>query len=191
MLAGEFAREFKAIIEKIRVEQNVESIQINDLIAYLNEISQFPDGEMDATSFERYRAELQVWVERNKEVHAARVESFKSVILAGQNAIRTAFLMNGGAAVALLAFLGALSSTNPNQLKVFAPSLLIFTWGVFFVGLTSGFTYLCQWFYGYEAVWSQKVGFILNILCIVIGLSSFGLFICGAFTTYSGFLAFA
>jgi hypothetical protein len=86
-------------------------------------------------------------VEEHKNIHAHGVEMFRSVIQAGQNALRSAFLMNGGASVALLAFVGHLSSVAPKKVPMLAPSLATFVGGVLVAALASGVTYLSQWFY--------------------------------------------
>jgi hypothetical protein len=77
------------------------------------------------------------------QIHStAQLELFRSVITAGSSALRSATLINGGAAVALLAFLG--SPNAKNQQAAFALSLAIFAFGVFAASAAEGLRYLTQ-----------------------------------------------
>ena len=115
---------------------------------------------------------------------------FKSVITSGQNAMRSSFLMNGGAAVALLAFIGHLASIKPESVAIFAAVLMPFVLGVLAMTMTSGFTYLSQWLYDSSNTKAQKWGFSLNIVCIALGISSYGLFMWGMCRAYFAFTQF-
>lgn len=116
---------------------------------------------------------------------------FRSVILAGQNALKTAFWMNGGATVVLLAFLGKLSDQHQDKIADFASALVPFVIGVLVITVASGLTYLCQWFYAHPEPWKKKTGHVLNVLTIGLGLASYGLFVWGTVRAYKAFLGFA
>ncbi|MEI8355705.1 MAG: hypothetical protein WCG31_06395 [Deltaproteobacteria bacterium] len=160
------------------------------MIAYLDEIIKSPNPETDQVNLERYRAELQLWVEENKKLHSWNLEGFKSVISAGQNALKTAFLMNGGATVAMLAFVGKLSDDHVSKIPVFSSAMVCFVIGVLLVTVSSGCTYLSQWFYFKPEKWQNKAGFWLNMATIGCGLGSYGFFIAGVMKSYSAFIAF-
>ena len=71
-----------------------------------------------------------------------RVELFRSVIEHGRDALKAAILINGAAAVALLAFIGKIWSMK-NSLSTADPlayALLVFGSGVLFAGVSSAFT---------------------------------------------------
>jgi hypothetical protein len=72
------------------------------------------------------------------------IEELKAVNAAGQSAIKSSMLVNGGGAVALLAFIGHLttSSETARSIPTFAFPLTIFVLGVWLGGLSAGFTYL-------------------------------------------------
>ena len=72
------------------------------------------------------------------------IEELKAVNAAGQSAIKSSMLVNGGGAVALLAFIGHLttSSETAGTIPTFALSLTIFVLGVWLGGVSAGFTYL-------------------------------------------------
>lgn len=190
MSEKDFARSLKQTIVKMKSE-GVDEIKIDNLIAYLNEVIESPNSEISQVELERYRADLLLWVEQNKGIQASQVEMFKSVISSGQNALRTSFMMNGGATVALLAFLGKLSEEHETKIPEFSLCLVIYVIGVLAITIASGSTYLSQWLYASNEKWQKATGFWLNMLAIVLGLTSYGLFIWGTFRAYEAFRNFA
>ncbi|SRR6266852_2927538 len=76
------------------------------------------------------------------------LESFKTAIDSGKNALQTAILINGGAAVALLAFLGnILTKDTPSRASLKFPlsaALLCFGLGVLASALAAAFVYFAQ-----------------------------------------------
>jgi hypothetical protein len=75
------------------------------------------------------------------------LESFKATITAGQNALRTGILINGGAAAGLLTFLGSIV-TKPEGASLKHPlaiALLFFGLGVLACAVALAFVYLTQW----------------------------------------------
>lgn len=189
MSVKKFATEFKKAIEEIRAKGNL-AIQCDNLIAYLDEVIKSSNAEIAQADLEKYKAELQLWVEQNKGIHSSSLEMFRSVIQSGQNAIRSSFLLNGGAAVAILAFIGKLAELQSEKIPQFAQSLVIFVIGVLIVTITAGCTYLSQWFYTGNASWKIKTGLVLNILAIVLGIVSYIVFILGMCKAYAVFIKF-
>jgi len=188
MNVKEFAIQLKEAIRSIKEKHGVDAIKCDNLLSYLDQIINSPGTDIDQTRLEQYKAELQLWVEQNKVQHAWDLEMFRSVILAGQNALKTAFLMNGGATVALLAFIGKLSDQHQDKIAIFANSLLIFVTGVLLIVMASGGTYLSQWFYAKPKC--EKVGVVLNIFVVLLGLASYGFFIWGTIVAYKAFIGF-
>jgi hypothetical protein len=188
MNAKEFAQSLKTQIETLKNE-GVDSLGSDNLITYL---SGYIENNSDA-DIELHKASLQKWVEEHKHFHSQRIELFKSVIQAGQSALKTAFLMNGGASLALLTFIGHLSKSPITQGKVpaLAESLSTFVLGVIISALATGTTYLSQWFFhGYSSP-HQKTGFALNVLAILLGLLSYIIFAIGSYRSYRFFLTFS
>lgn len=187
MDAKEFAQQLRNIVADLKATKGVESIGTDNLIKYLDEslrdLSTSAARPTEGT-IERYKAELQRWVEEHKNVHAHRLESFRSVIQAGQNALRTAFLMNGGAAVALLAFAGHLATTDTDRVPSIAPSLMVFVGGVLVSALASGVTYISQWLYAGDRPWHQRAGGVFNAVAILLGLGAYGVFALGMWYGY-------
>jgi len=190
MTTKSFAVELRDTIDSLKKEQGITDIKCDNLIAYLDEVIKSPEEEINASQMEKYKAELQLWIKQNEATQASELEMFRSVILAGQNALKTAFMMNGGATVALLAFLGKLSDQHQDKIAVFSSSLVVFVIGVVAITMASGSTYLSQWFYAGSELWKRKIGFCLNILAIALGLASYGFFIWGTVRAYKAFMGF-
>lgn len=189
MSVKQFATQMKAIIEDIK-SKGTAAIYCDNLIAYLNEVQNSSEPEPSPIEIERYKADLQNWVETNKHQHEQRLEMFRSVIMSGQGSIKSSFLLNGGGAVALLAFIGHLAQFNATKVPIFATGLLPFAFGVLATAVTSGFTYFSQWLYASQHAKARKAGFVFNIVCIVLGISSYALFTWGLITTYHSFVAY-
>ena len=114
----------------------------------------------------------------NETAHS--LEMFKSVITAGQSALRSSMLINGGAAVALLAFTGKIWATPTSELVAnsLTCSILLFCFGVLSGAIATGTTYLSQ--FSFSSGW-LKLGNSINIFTIGVILSSYALFAVGAF----------
>ena len=173
----------------------VESFATDYLIAYVKEtfkeLEALPD-EPTPADLERYKANLQGWLEAFKNVSTQNIEMFKSLITAGQNALRTSLLINGGASVAMLTFIGSLATslaTSPGRPPLMDPKLLatplvIFVIGTLLGAVASGGTYLVQLFYYQRRVRSADC---LNLLVILLGFAAYVLFACGVWKAYGVF----
>lgn len=112
-------------------------------------------------------------------------ELFKSVIDAGQHALRVSLAINGGAAVAVLAFLGNLMTKSPaTSLGQFPTAMLFFVSGVLAAAIATGCTYLTQHWYHHDR---KKHGDISNLICIGLVVSSYALFAIGAWVAFQSF----
>ncbi len=184
-MSSKFFRErLKADIESVQ-SQGVEVIPV---VALLNYIRDMPDTN-DARAMEEYRARWAQWVESHRLQHESNLEMFRSVITAGQAAIKTCFLLNGGSALAMLAFIGHLASVDQGKITSFAQTLIPFAFGVFIAALTSGVTYLSQWLFSGGDT-AKKWGTGLNITAIVLGILSYLTFVWGIWWAYDAFTAY-
>lgn len=145
-----------------------------------------PTGSLHLRS-EHYRAVLNHDLENVRHVNAASLENFKAVIAAGQNAIRSIILINGGASVAMLAFLGHLVRIGSPQVPQFAGSLVAFVTGTLLGTLVAGSTYLAQFFFGYPDDRERRVGLVFNVLAVAIAILSYLTFFAGSYTAYQAF----
>lgn len=188
MSAKEFARQLKTEIENLAA-QGQDSIRVETLTSGLEKFINNPDEENNEILIERLKAHLQSQVEKEKYSHAANLEMFKSVIQTGQNALKSMILLNGGAAIALLAFIGKLSDVSRINIPSFAVPLTIFVIGAFLSTISSGITYLTQILYSEEGKWQGRAGITLHGLSILLGLASLSLFGYGTYRAYGAFIA--
>ncbi len=135
------------------------------------------------------RHDLEVWKVRAPLEHAGRMEMFRSALEAGQTALQSLILINGGAAVALLAFLGnILTKDGPRSFKLSVSTLnvamLTFVIGVGLAGAAGAFRYLTQ--FAGASGWI-KTGRTLNWLAIASGIASLVAFFVGGLRAYWAF----
>lgn len=183
MSTRRFAGQMKSLIEEVKAK-GTSAIHCDNLIAYLTEVENSLEPEPTAIAIEKHKADLQNWIEEKKHNLDGQLELFRSAIASGQGAIKSSLLLNGGASVALLAFIGHLAQFRPTAVPTFGACLLPFAFGVLAIAITSGTTYLSQWFYASPRLFAFKLGFAFNIICILLGLTSYGLFTWGLLATY-------
>ncbi len=131
-----------------------------------------------------YEHQMDVW-RVNSPIEAQRnIEMFKATLEAGQTAIKSLTIINGGAAIALLAFIGnALNKDRPIDVSGFHCPLMIFVTGVGLAGLTSALRYFSQDAYNYK----NWLGTTFKILAVVGGILSLVAFAYGTIATSSAF----
>ena len=149
------------------------------------------DRQTHPLELEKFRSDLAGSLAYREHVHSWNLESFKQVIALGQSTLKNIMLINGGAAVALLAFLGNLlgKSNSAVGLLPFAGSMRVFVIGVFLSAVAYALTYFSQLFYNGAKSWQQRTGLVLHVLTSVAGAASLGAFLCGANRAYLGFVA--
>ena len=129
--------------------------------------------------------------EEFEDVH--RSETFKSLVPISIEAMKMAVLVNGGAGIALLAFLrNALGKCDkPVAVPSLGLSLRLFGIGIALGAFTFAFSYLCQ-----NALYNESIGrgnrFPINHILwlrlgIIFALLSFGLFAYGCWDAASKF----
>lgn len=181
--------ETKEVIAKIKADladvktQGKSSVAIEALERYLANL------DKDAVdSLELRKLEYQRTLAHYDAQAKSDVEMFKSVIAAGKEALTATLLINGGAVVALLGFLGAVMSKSDWEafgLRLTIP-LLSFGSGVLFGALGFGVRYCSQFFY---AVQYRKIGNLFNALSSLLAIAAYSVFGYGVFVTYSAFTA--
>lgn len=185
MEASKFAQELRHIIKQLKAD-GVEEIKSDNLIEYLSNAAKDLQST-EVMDVELHKANLQKSLEEHKASHAHSVEMFRTVITAGQNALRTSFLMNGGSSVAIFAFIGHLATDSPDKVHLFSTVLTTSLVGVLLSALASGMTYLTQWVYAHDTETNKKTGLILNIVAIVLAIGSYLVFVYVIFKAYGVF----
>lgn len=114
------------------------------------------------------------------------IEMFKSVIESGREALNALVLVNGGAVVALLGFMGATISKGLSQRlggNLTLP-LLEFGIGILMGALGFGARYFSQFFYSLE---KNKLGIGFNGLAVAFAVAGYTLFGCGMYGAFCAF----
>lgn len=135
----------------------------------------------------KFAAVNQSSIEKYKENRAEWRELFKAVISNGQAAIKLFATVNGGAALALLAFIGKVWEPQFSESALgynVTLALLYFCIGLGVAAATQGFSYLGQHCFTYNI---YKVGRILQIIAVCSGLSSIVMFFSGVLSACKGF----
>jgi len=110
------------------------------------------------------------------------LEQFKSVMAVGQTALKSMFMVNGGAAVAVLAFAGHLATSGAaSAVQTLACPLACFVVGLLLVTIASGLTYLAQRAY---ATRRRQLGSWLNAVIITVAAFSVAAFATGSWFAY-------
>jgi hypothetical protein len=110
-----------------------------------------------------------------------KMEEFRSFIMMGQTAIRYQIIINGGACIAVLAFIGGIFDKNESLARGLSTALMSFGLGVLAGALVSGFSWISQrrFYYGNEAAGEKW-----NCICVAVGIWSYLFFIIGGLITF-------
>lgn len=165
-----------------------------DIIKWLDQLEGTLDdiererGENDQTPPDQ-SARLATYAQESENIR----ENFRGVIMQGQGVIKITSLINGGAAVAMLAFIGTLIKEGriyPGLLHIFSLSIFLFVIGVLASALSSGTTYLFQACYGQGSSKSHKL-FVsgLHVSGITLIIISYLCFFLGSMEAIEAFLA--
>ena len=150
------------------------------------------NNQLHPLEIEKFRSDLAGSLAYQEHVHSWRLEGFRQVIALGQSTLKSMMLINGGAAVALLAFLGNLVTRSSALANVatFAASMRMFVIGVFLASVAYATTYFSQMFYEGEKKWQKRTGLGLHVITSLIGASALAAFLWGAHIAYQSFVSF-
>lgn len=146
--------------------------------------------DQEAPRPEAVRALVDLQIERTKAAMAHDSQASIQEFLAEQNtaefAVKSSILVNGGASVALLAFLGNLAGRGEGStgytLATLNWSMIAFVAGVGVAGFTAGLRFLSQ--ACYTASWN-KTGMAFKIAAVFLWFVSMGLFVTGGGLAYT------
>lgn len=191
MKASEILQAIKPTITKSK-NDGVQHISVESLEAYiarLEEMSKRTPDDVAAgeAAMEAYKADLNSWV-ASRQQHEFNLEMLRATITTGQTALKSSLLINGGAAVATLAFVGNLLGRKESYqalLNFIPESLVCFVFGVLSAAIAAGCSYFSQAGYGDEfGKASRKVGVIRHLLAVIAVVTSYVLFGRGAWLAY-------
>lgn len=115
------------------------------------------------------------------------LEVLRTAVSSGQAALKSTILVNGGAAVALLAFLGKIWEKGSTQIAIASLCLALsfFVSGVLTGAIASGTTYITNSCY---SVKKAKTGICFHIITILLVIASYLLFGSGSYYSYKAFI---
>lgn len=173
----------------------IEVIPIDNLLNYLSNIDVTVEADENEITLEGLKHQNSTQLEILRIENNFQIESFKAAITIGANACRTFLIVNGGAAIALLAFLGNIWNKNSSNeaATAVAAALMFFCVGVVLAGLCSGLAYFSQCLFAASYLGTKKIklwlGHAINAIACLCGAGSLIVFAYGSFTAYQSMIA--
>jgi hypothetical protein len=136
-----------------------------------------------------YYAKQQVKLAGHRARTELHIEKARWILAAAKTALTTSILVNGGATVALLAFLGNLyaksTSASVTVQPLFVWSLISFAIGVLAGAVATGTTYASE--HCYAVAW-KRWGRFFQVLTIVLVVGTYIAFLVGVLAAYQAFM---
>jgi hypothetical protein len=170
----------KADLAALRKDGNA-TVHIDKLEGYLESLNQEAKESLELRKLE-HQGSLAQYDAMNR----SGLEMFRTVIEAGKEALNAALLINGGAVVAVLSFLGATvgkAASGALGLALTTP-LLCFGCGVLSTGLAFAGRYFTQYFYERDTT-GAGVGF--HVITVVLGIAAYACFGYGIYLSHAAF----
>ena len=115
-------------------------------LAGLEELAAKEPATFETVVVERFRANNDLLVESLRGRTQQELEVLRSLVATSSDSTKAGLLINGGAAVAVLAFIGHLVTTQQTRsIQAFSWPLVCFAGGVFFSALAATLIYFVQW----------------------------------------------
>ena len=172
-----------------------ETIRIEALEKYLDQLDRSMEMDADRTKSEhraalvqlaiaQYGATTQHTLAQSDAVAKQNNEMLKAVVDSGKEALNSLVLVNGGAVVALLGFMGAMIAKGlPSTLGLrLAHAIVYFGSGVLTGAVGFGTRYMSQHLYAGE---HEKSGFAFTIVAMMLGVAGYSFFAVGFYNACS------
>lgn len=172
----------------------------------LAEVKAGGKSEVEIQNLEGYldalKAQASMSTEQRRQAHESglaqynatlnnQLENFRQVMAAGKEAINASIIINGGAVIALMSFMGnSVGKSKTNYLMALAYPLFMFGAGVFCGGVAFGTRYISQFFYAdFNSPKKVRCGHWFNAISWLLIISSYLAFLIAVFGCYGSFLA--
>jgi hypothetical protein len=172
-------------------QQSNQTVQIDALKTFLDRWERDSNSQVKADDSSRQR-QLEEWKTQLTISSAMTLEMFKSVVEAGQTALKSSIVINGGAAAALLALLAeSLKAGGQGSIGALL-SPLGFAWLYYMLGLgcagtSTAIRYLAQALYTQATYLKESMdgkwyhwGNQAKYFAVALGFASFALFFAGS-----------
>lgn len=140
-----------------------------------------------AVDLEHQKARFLKWLDEWRHHREWYRENDKAVIALSQTAQRNLILINAGAAIALLTFIGNLL-VKGSDTERFVPAIAWFAAGVSLGTVTTVLSYATQLIYGHDEGKYVNVGKWFHGAAVLVGVAALGTFIGGCVVTYQAFV---
>lgn len=191
MEATEVVKIIQQAVQDVK-NKNQGMVSTDALLKYLDALARDVESSNQRTQ-RQMEADLAVFRaehERNIAQYQAHqthaVELLRSVITYGSAALKSALLINGGAAAAILALIGNiwLKETGAAAVKSLTMAILLFSFGVLAAAIGTAGSYFSQYCYSEPF---PRAAIVFHTITVVLVLLSYGLFGFGSYEAYSAF----
>jgi hypothetical protein len=190
--AKELIRVIRDAVESEK-KQDHSVVSTDALLNYLSALEAHADNavEGEKRKFESDLAVFRAEHERNLAHYEAQqahsVEMLKAVITYGHFTLNSAMLINGGAAAALLAFIGNIWAKEiaHGAVGALTSSIRYFSFGVLAAAVAAAGSYFTQYFYSEKF---NRTGIVFHTLTVVLAVAAYVLFGFGAYDAYTAFV---
>lgn len=174
---GQKELSFETVYEVLDVVERASRENVDAPIVVIEKFKHALNNDLNAQQDER------------RHTHEWNVEQFRQVIALGQSAMKAGVVINGGAAVALLAFIGHMAAeAQAFRVLPFANSLWWFVMGVLASGVAFAASYVSQLGYAGKEGWPHRAGYAFHVLAALGGVFALVAFLMGSAAAYHGFL---
>lgn len=185
----------KYVIEELRhaindVEKKGSSIVTTNQLSVALEVL---EHEISLAEPERNHSSIEfdqnLTIEKFKAENINALEAYKLINENGRLALRSLFLLNGGAAVAMAAFIGNASQNTVMNLFTLSAALLFFSVGVLIATIAHGTNFICSFLYGeYSNKKLVFAGHAVNLTTVGLVISGYVVFVFGLYRATQSFL---
>jgi hypothetical protein len=170
----EFISELRKQVDEL-LAKGIKQINAEALQKLLLQAESAPTNSQknpDHFALEQYKAQI-----------SSNLEVTKAVFVFAGATLKSAILINGGAAVAVLSFLSGIIKENPHNsiIGMLASSMACFVLGVLFSAVSAGLAYLTQYFYAYH---NDVIGKKYHRITAIVIIASYLAFLFGSFFSY-------
>ena len=164
-----------------------QGVTLDDLDNYFSRFQQCTSaGSSDQLTVAPQKAQYEMALAHYNWQKDSSLEMFRSVINAGQSALKAAMLMNGGAAVALLALLGhaASDASTKSLVAKLASPLFLFVLGVLSSCVATGVNYVTQSLHSRR---NTKIAHTTNVVGMLLVAAAYSVFAYASYVAYQVF----
>ena len=189
MKAKEVTATFSGAVAKAKAD-GLEQISVQSLEAFAADLERIvnetpEDVASSDAALEAHKVWLSSKVLSAQYSHEFDLELLRATVSTAQAALKATILINGGAAAALLAFIGGIWPATPALMTCLAKALILFVGGVASSAIGTALAYLSQAGFSNEfGAKSKQIGAVTRALAILVVLGAFGFFIAGAVVAY-------